>query len=332
MHITEVEPSRLSEVQADDVAHLVNAADKVDAPHRAEISGEHFRLRVVHGWDGSGAAHLLLARDGSGALTGYAELDFPHWDNQHLAFVDIVVHPDRRRRGVATTLLDAALERIRAADRTLLMADAWVDNPGCAFAERHGMAQASVAAQRRLYLDRLDQPRLDALLQEATSASTDYELIAIEGAAPEHMLEDLVAVFDAINDAPLDDLALERDQFPIARLRGYDAAHSARRQRLYRLVARRRSDGAAAGHTIVVVEELRPQRASQADTTVVREHRGHRLGFRLKLEMLRWLRSAEPQVTQVDTWNSVSNTHMIAVNDAMGHVVVGTGVTYQKRL
>jgi hypothetical protein len=48
--------------------------------------------------------------------------------------------------------------------------------------------------------------------------------------------------------------------------------------------------------------------------------------------MLRRLRTLEPQVESLDTWNMESNAHMIAVNDALGCVVVGRSVAFQKRL
>ena len=38
--------------------------------------------------------------------------------------------------------------------------------------------------------------------------------------------------------------------------------------------------------------------------------------------MLEWLAEAEPQVERVETGNALSNTHMIAVNEALGFVLV----------
>ena len=103
----------------------------------------------------------------------------------------------------------------------------------------------------------------------------------------------------------------------------------AERGRVYRLLARRREDGAWAGHTVVCVDRHRPGVAFQEDTTVVSGHRGHRLGIRLKTAMLKWLRDAEPGLTTIDTWNAVSNRHMIAVNDAIGCQVVNHGIVWQ---
>ncbi len=48
--------------------------------------------------------------------------------------------------------------------------------------------------------------------------------------------------------------------------------------------------------------------------------------------MLKLLASQEPQITRVDTWNAESNDHMLAVNDALGCVIVARGAEYQKKL
>ncbi len=51
---------------------------------------------------------------------------------------------------------------------------------------------------------------------------------------------------------------------------------------------------------MVCVHELRPEVAAQEDTSVLREHRGHRLGLRQKLEMIDWLHAERPDVAATD--------------------------------
>jgi hypothetical protein len=73
---------------------------------------------------------------------------------------------------------------------------------------------------------------------------------------------------------------------------------------------------------MVCVDEFDPGVAHQEDTTVVGAHRGHRLGVLLKLEMLRWIAQDRPEVRATETWNSVQNHHMLAVNEALGTTVL----------
>jgi GNAT superfamily N-acetyltransferase len=331
MQTATVRPAALDAATAEELAALRNRAAAVDAPHMPPETGEMLRLRLVHGWDGESTERLLVGRDEQGGLLGYAELETPEQENRGLIWFNVVVDPARRRRGVGRALLDATAEVSDEVGRPLLMTGTWDGSPGGAFLKRHGFEQASIAAQRRLFPERLPRPGDDDLLASARKASVDYETVRITGPLPEHMLAVMLPMVEQINDAPLDDLELEDDVFTVDRLRRYDAAQLARGQRLYRVVAIAR-DGSPAAHTVVAVDGHRPYHGEQHDTTVRREHRGHRLGLRLKLEMLEWLREVEPQLTQVDTWNMESNTHMVAVNDAIGCTVVGREVEFQKRL
>ena len=76
---------------------------------------------------------------------------------------------------------------------------------------------------------------------------------------------------------------------------------------------------------------LRPAIAAQEDTSVLAPHRGHRLGLRLKLAMLEWLRTAyAPTSTFTDTWNVPGNAPMIAINEMLGCRKVAETVRFTK--
>src|SRR5262249_52850033 len=97
----------------------------------------------------------------------------------------------------------------------------------------------------------------------------------------------------------------------------------------YRIVAVDTRTGRFVGYTGVGVDAERPWHATQYATTVLAEHRGHRLGVLLKIEMLRLLRDREPALRENSTWNSPDNEHMVAVNEALGYRLVAdwsTGV------
>ena len=136
----------------------------------------------------------------------------------------------------------------------------------------------------------------------------------------------------AINDAPLDKLDIEDENFTPERLLASEHMQELLGRRIYRLVARETATGALAGVTVVSVDSEQPWHAEQYDTSVVRGHRGHRLGVLLKIGMLRWLREQEPQLREIDTWNAVSNAHMIGVNELLGYEVLLTGVEWQLHL
>ena len=332
MQIHTVRPADLGIATAGELAAVRNRVDALDAPHVPEETGQILRLRLQHSWDGEGTERVLMARDERGRLLGFAALDMPTYDNRTLIWFDLLVEPQARRQGVGSALLEEVGKVAAEVGRGLLMSGAWYGSAGTTFLKRHGFVQASVAAQRRLYPQQLPREGDAALLEQARAASRGYELLRVSGPLPEQMHAQMLSTVDAINDAPLDDLELEDDNFTVERLRGYDAAQLAQQHRLYRMVALSRDDGKPAGHTVVAVDGLRPHHGEQHDTTVRREHRGHRLGLRLKLELLEWLREVEPQLLRIDTWNQESNGPMIAVNDLIGCTVVGREAEFQRHV
>ena len=159
----------------------------------------------------------------------------------------------------------------------------------------------------------------------------DYELERIEGGSPAELLEALAVATAAINDAPLDDLEIEDEVFTADRVAAYENTELASGHRLYRVIARHRVSGDIAGLTVVTVDSENPARGEQEDSSVVRAHRGHRLGLLLKADMMRWLAEVEPQLETLDTWNAESNDHMIGVNERLGYRVMGRELQFQRR-
>ena len=326
----------IEEFTADDtevveaVVAVNNAFQQADAPwsHPSTVTTVSGMMR--HGWDGE-TPRCLVARRG-GSVVGHAAFWIGEWDNTDLAWFDIVVHPQARRSGVGSALVDVLRDLTRQTGRTKVGADGWDSEATYAFAGAHGFEKKSQAINRRQFLADVDRAFVEKLYADAVEHAADYDLLRIAGRTPDDLMDKVAVMTAAINDAPLDDLDIEDEVFPPQRVRDYENATLARGQRLYRLVAQHRGTGELAGHTVVAVEEERPGIGHQHDTSVVRDHRGHRLGLLLKSGMLQWLAEAEPQLETVDTWNTESNDHMIAVNEQLGYRVLGRGVQFQRTL
>ena len=254
------------------------------------------------------------------------------YDNLHLAWLGVQVHPEHRRRGHGTRMLEELVTEVRARGRTSIGIDGWDDEGARGFAARHGLEQKSAAIERRQQLAELDWAAIERLHAEASAAAAAYEIVRREGRTPDDELEQLAEMASAINDAPTDDLDIEDEVFSADRMRAYETSQLARGQRMFRTFARHRDTGEQAGHSVVLVDEERPQLAHQHDTSVVRSHRGHRLGLLLKTDMNLWLREVQPQIAEISTWNAESNDHMIGVNDAIGYRVMGRELEFQKSL
>ena len=72
--------------------------------------------------------------------------------------------------------------------------------------------------------------------------------------------------------------------------------------------------GKVAGLTELVVPAQHPTRADQYDTIIVPEHNGYGLPRALKARMLLELRTAEPQLREVQTWHAAENEQLQQVN------------------
>lgn len=325
---------RIQRFTPDDLDHLgaamriVNEVRAHDAPWERPWIAERWDAFLRRGWDGEPPAPYLMTADGR--AVAYGSLSTSERDNTHLAWVGVEVLPDARRRGYGSLLLERMIQEARTLGRTSIGIDAWESERALAFAARHGLGQRSQAIMRRQHLAEVERTLLQKLYDEAAGAATDYELVRIVGRTPSHLVEPMVELVAAINDAPTDDLDIEDEVFTPERLAAYEVATLERGSRLYRLVARHRVTGALGGHTVVAVEQQRPAIADQHDTAVAVAHRGHRLGLLLKAGMLLWLTEAEPQVETIDTWNAESNDHMISVNEALGYRVMARELQFQR--
>ena len=326
----------LREFTADDVvdvrlaAGIENVRNALDAPWELPVTEHRMAMDVRHGWDGE-PGRFFLAYDGD-TLVGLGHVNASEWDNLDLAWVDVKVLPEHRRRGHGSAVLDRLIAEVVAGGRHLVGLDAWEGTPGPVFAEAHGFARRSQDLKRRLYLADLPLEEARAIRDRAAAAASSYELVRLPGRTPDVLLDDVVELTRAINDAPTDDLEMEDEVYSPERVRSYEDAVIRGDRRLYRLVARHRDSGELAGHTVVAVEGDTPEHSEQHDTSVARAHRGHRLGLLLKAEMVLWLAEAEPQVKTVDTWNAESNAHMIGVNEQLGYRVLGRELAFQRRI
>ncbi|CAN5443030.1 GNAT family N-acetyltransferase [soil metagenome] len=309
---------------------ITNAVGAVDAPWEHPWLAHRFEAFLRRGWDGEPPVGYLAGVDGT--PVGMAFVFYSERDNTHLGWTWLAILPEHRRQGYGSTLFAHVTAEVRAAGRTSLGTDGWESDHALGFAARHGLEKKSQAIMRRQHLAELPVGRLQQLYDEAAPSAADYELVRIEGRTPADLVDSMVELVAAINDAPTDDLDIEDEVFSPERLAAYEEATLARGSRLYRLVARHRETGALGGHTVIAVEEQRPEIGDQHDTAVAQAHRGHRLGMLLKAGMLLWLADAEPQLTSVDTWNAESNDHMIGVNEALGYRVMGRELQFQKSL
>jgi len=325
---------KLVEFGPEDTSHfdaflaLTLETDAVDCPWEMPRSAYRQEMYMRHSWEGE-PGRWFLAYDADEPV-GTASVHTSDYDNLEMAWLQVRVAPECRRRGHGTAILEQLESLAVQMGRPLFHVGEWDSEPLHRFAVAHGYERRSAEVRRTQVVAEAPDPR--PIRDEALAAAADYELLRIEGYSPDDLVPGLVDLTAAINDAPIDDLEWEDEVFSPERVRAYEHAQIESGFRFRRLVARHRATGELAGHTVVVVDTEEPAYAEQHDTSVVAAHRGHRLGLLLKAEMLLWLAEAEPQLERISTWNAESNRHMIAVNDRLGYQVKGRSTEYQRRL
>jgi len=277
------------------------------------LSPAHFAVILSTGGPGDRSEGWVMT-DGGKVVGGYG-LGLPLHDNTHMGWLfPLVVRPELRGRGLGHELFEHALGRMRANGRTLLLGETPDVGIGARFARAHGMEVALKEARRTLDLRTADWARLRAMLPDVPG----YHLERFEGPAGPELLADLATLMGGMNDAPRD-AGVEDANFTLERMRAREESVARSGATCYTMIARRDSDGAPAGYTRVFLKADRSDGwGNQADTTVLREHRGHRLGLLLKIANLLWIREREPHLERIITWNATSNAHMLAINEAMG--------------
>jgi len=313
-------------VQPDDDEAVASALDvleparQLDDPTSSATEPGIYRGWLRYGWDLRPEEQYLYLPEPGAVPVGVLAVDLPTRDNQHLVWADLTVHPDLRRQGHGSTMMAEVLRRSREAGRTTVWVGGPADSPAVSgFLSGFGFRYASQDARRKQWLADVDPAEIARLRRQAEVAAVDYELVRLRPPLSDELLTEVAEVAESINDAPMGDLTFEPEVYDLSYMRDVEAARIGRGDRLYRVVARHRESGRLGGHTVMVTNPLRPSRGSQGDTTVARDHRGHRLGLLLKIEMMAWLAETEPALEHIETWNQVDNSYMISVNEALGY-------------
>lgn len=275
--------------------------------------------------DSAWAREAYVARE-DGAAVGAGQLEYPLRDNLNLAEVGVFVPPDHRRRGVGAALYDRLVDRVGELGRTTVGAAVEQpvgapETPGVAFAKARGFTLRNVEHRRVLRLP-VPTDRLDRMEAEAAPRATGYRVRTWRGHCPNEYAEQYARLRSLLSvEAPLGEVAYEREKWDVARLRAEEALLD-RQDRVMLTAVAVGPDDAIAGHTQLVVPMGDKKNVYQWDTLVLAEHRGHRLGTLLKVTNLRVLASEFPERGRIETWNARQNDHMNVVNDALGFETV----------
>ncbi|HEY0645380.1 MAG TPA: GNAT family N-acetyltransferase [Nocardioides sp.] len=277
-------------------------------------------------------------RDGS--AVGAAWLRTPLLDNLELAEVAVHVHPDHRRRGTASALLELLESEARARGRRVLTGLAsWAHDAGSTgsgasgpeFARAAGFDLALTEVQRELRLP-VEESLLAGLADDAAGAHAAYDLRSWAGPVPDDLLEGWARLTSTlVTEAPMGELEWEQEAASTDAVREQESVLDRQGRTKYNTVALS-GDGEVVAYSDLATTVHEPGRAFQWGTLVDPAHRGHRLGVAVKVANLRLLQRERPDVRRLTTYNAEVNSHMIEVNEAMGFRPVARLGDFQKKL
>lgn len=255
-------------------------------------------------------AHDGEAADGTdlGRVVGHANLLLLG----DIGVVEVLVRPAARHRGVGRTLAAAAARRAYDEGLASVGVEVIGGTPAMKFWESLGFRCGYV--EMRSILD-LSTVHWEALQEAAATVPTGYRVEFHPGGLPPDLLEPYAAAKASRREA--NDFELRPSSYDAQRLADSLDTLNRRGMRPY-LVLARHDSGQVAALTEVVAPKQHPTRADQYDTIVVPAHQGLGLERAIKARMLRELRTAEPQLAEVQTWNAPANDPMAEVNTELG--------------
>lgn len=343
-----------------------DAADFVAAAEMANIvsgliwgNNDHWvsaQARLAAARPGAcGHSKYFVARDGA-KIIGLVTLELPLTDNTASGYVDLLVHPHYRRRGVGSALCRAVEALLTAQGRRTLLA--WTDQPAnfaldaadvvrprtgygslpragstVAFARHCGYELEQVERFSMLSLPVDPRVAATAQRQAASSAGPDYEVLSWADRCPDELVEQYAHLRHRMSlDIPLGELQWEEEVWDRARVREGEERLLAKGGRSSVAAVRHVGEGRLVGHTIVEIFRQNPGVLFQEDTLVLSSHRGHRLGVLLKAHNLLQLQRYWPSGRRLYTWNAAENEHMLNINVALGFKPAGYTGAWQKKL
>lgn len=318
--------------------------------HDDLVTGDAVEIaRVQPSAYGRHMIHMIGDGEEPGAdIIAAAIVFLPLAENRQSADIDLVVAGPRRSHGLGSRLLrrvaDLCLEDNRtvlnlytgvslenggegvAADPAegILRPDSgvgWISTaaPGPAFAHRHGFTLGLVDRGSRVGISAADGASLVRLEKQAAVAGPGYVLESWTGPVPEAHVADYCRIIERMDiDPPAGGLSFEPSRWDGDRLRTMEARRRKQGTTSVVTVARDLGSGQLVAYTELVVFDGQERIAFQEGTLVLPEHRGHRLGLRVKAANHRRILDALPRVERIYTWNAAENSYMLHVNEALG--------------
>jgi mycothiol synthase len=323
MVIEPFDASELSEEALAEYAALRRAANAADlsgdpSPGYADAVGEPRRAVVAD----CGSSYWMAV--GGGRILGSLELDRA----RESVRVEVLVHPEFRRRGIGSELLRFGAARIEADGGEVVCAVLPDPDPRATA----WIARAGFQEKRRTLMQVLPVRSTPQRLWRV-KPPPGYRLEHWTGPAPESLLESYAAARRALSDAPN---CPDPDPGTGPRSPARDWNAKSIREAEYELAAEGTEEwvsvavenrtGQVAGVSVILRYAGRPASGYVNETSVLAVHRGRGLSRAIKGARMRWIRCEHPEMVWIMASTDSANSSMNAVNRVLGYRVARTVV------
>lgn len=216
-------------------------------------------------------------------------------DNQHLVQLRIGILPEHRVQGIALQALPILIDLARAEKRSVIMGRIYSTVPsGVAFMKHLG-AEASLT-EECVQVRIADIPA--GLLEKHSKHTPDgYRIHIWRNAYPECHLNNAVTLHGLVNKVPRRSLDVSDLTTSPEQLRDEEAAYALRGIKRWTFAVEHLASGTFIGFSEVFQSAGKPHFLQQGITAIGKDHRGHGLGWWVKLTAINTIKMEAPDVT-----------------------------------
>jgi GNAT superfamily N-acetyltransferase len=327
--IDRVVPSELPEDEQVALARLLQRMSKEILPEDPErpLDAILARLRatVPNEWHGR-----ARARDARGAVAAFGgtqrSLNDP--ENAHVAWTELSVHPDHRRKGLGRAVFADLVAQAEGQHPELLFMGMTNDRvpSGEPFLTAIGAKPGLPMKTNQLALADVDRGQVAAW---AKLDPAGYRIERVDNVVPASLVAPYIQASDGINDMPKGDLKMGDWKLTEEQIRDRESWFKQTGVEWRLLVAIHEATGEGAGFTDITYDPKQPWVIWQQGTAVTRGHRGHRLGLWMKAVMLERILSEMPKAKNIRTGNANTNSQMLAINTDLGFKMAWQSTLWQ---